>query len=88
MPVVTYSITALTTARSVNVRGRPYRLLLVLDVGANRRKDEHAVDVDASADAVHAGETLPQAVRELQRGHEQGAGTGNAMRNQPPPHLP
>ena len=64
-----------------------HRFLLVLDVGADRRQDEHAEDVDAAADAVQACESLPQAVRELERGHEQGAGAGDAMGNQPPPHA-
>lgn len=61
-----------------------HALLEILDVGAERGGDEDAGDIDAADDAVEFGVTLAKAIGELHRAEDEGAGAGDAVREQPP----
>lgn len=79
-----------TASRTVATEGpwRPQWFLDVLDVGTERRRDEHASDVDAPHHAVEPGAAMAQAFGKLQRSQQQRTGAGDAVLQQPPPDSP
>jgi hypothetical protein len=58
MPAVVNRSTASTTVAMVKERGAPQWFLDVLDVGTERRQEEHAGDVDMPHHTVQPGEAM------------------------------